>query len=312
MCYWCGCLTHPNKDCEKWIESEGSLSKEDQHSGPWLRAAPFTASRKEYLSVLGFDAHKKVGKHGLNQTKTQYQPQNPPTTMACESSQNLQPKNMEQNVNHTSENSAKVTASNSIFSEPSFLVHPLKPTHPIMFDQLIAEIDRDIHYFDRVDPAQDAPNASTPTGNLGQCQGGGPFIVTLQKSDGDIRKVDGKKYGGISEVIEMSNHNPLHGRDQIKEGEGGVKGGPGTKKPFGLNAIGPKLSTDQFSSACLEADRPSSPPHDLSNAPGPLLNQQVSLGSKWTRLTRSAHEPKVKVDISNKLRERPAVEPSDH
>lgn len=29
VCYWCECLTHLDKDCDKWIESEGSLSKED-------------------------------------------------------------------------------------------------------------------------------------------------------------------------------------------------------------------------------------------------------------------------------------------
>ena len=60
VCYWCGCLTHPDKDCEKWIESEGSLSKEDQHFGPWLRASPFTASKKGFLSVPGFYAQKKA------------------------------------------------------------------------------------------------------------------------------------------------------------------------------------------------------------------------------------------------------------
>ena len=51
VCYWCGCLTHQDKDCEKWIDSEGSLSKEDQHFGPWLRATPVTTSKKGSLSV---------------------------------------------------------------------------------------------------------------------------------------------------------------------------------------------------------------------------------------------------------------------
>ena len=54
VCYWCGCLTHLDKDCEKWIESEGLLSKEDQHFGPWLRAAPFTASKKGFPSFQDF------------------------------------------------------------------------------------------------------------------------------------------------------------------------------------------------------------------------------------------------------------------
>jgi len=30
LCYWCGCLTHDDKDCELWIESEGRLSIDAQ------------------------------------------------------------------------------------------------------------------------------------------------------------------------------------------------------------------------------------------------------------------------------------------
>ncbi|XP_030958511.1 uncharacterized protein LOC115980404 [Quercus lobata] len=62
LCYWCGCLTYSDKDYERWIESEGSQSKEDQHFGSWLRAAPFMASRKSFLSVSGFYASKKARK----------------------------------------------------------------------------------------------------------------------------------------------------------------------------------------------------------------------------------------------------------
>ncbi|XP_075640309.1 uncharacterized protein LOC142612063 [Castanea sativa] len=29
ICYWCGYLNHDNKDCEAWLESEGSLKVED-------------------------------------------------------------------------------------------------------------------------------------------------------------------------------------------------------------------------------------------------------------------------------------------
>ena len=30
ICYWYGCLDHDNKDCDVWIENEGTLSEEDQ------------------------------------------------------------------------------------------------------------------------------------------------------------------------------------------------------------------------------------------------------------------------------------------
>ena len=44
--YWCGCLTHNDRDCEKWIESEVSLKPKEQKFGSWLRAPPFFTSRK--------------------------------------------------------------------------------------------------------------------------------------------------------------------------------------------------------------------------------------------------------------------------
>lgn len=34
LCYWCGCLNHSKKDCELWINSNGSLSTEDQKYDP--------------------------------------------------------------------------------------------------------------------------------------------------------------------------------------------------------------------------------------------------------------------------------------
>jgi hypothetical protein len=30
LCYWCGMLTHGDRDCEKWLRSKGSLRQEDQ------------------------------------------------------------------------------------------------------------------------------------------------------------------------------------------------------------------------------------------------------------------------------------------
>ena len=71
LCYWCGCLTHPDKDYERWIESKGMLNKEEQHFGLWLKAAPFMASRKAFLSIPGFYASKKADKNGQKQASSQ-------------------------------------------------------------------------------------------------------------------------------------------------------------------------------------------------------------------------------------------------
>ena len=36
ICYWCGCLTHSDRDYEVWINSDGTLKASDQEYGPWL------------------------------------------------------------------------------------------------------------------------------------------------------------------------------------------------------------------------------------------------------------------------------------
>ena len=58
FCYWCGCITHVDRDCELWIESESSLNPADQQFGSWLRAPPFQVSRKKVIMVPGFYAKK--------------------------------------------------------------------------------------------------------------------------------------------------------------------------------------------------------------------------------------------------------------
>ena len=38
FCYWCGLVSHDDKDCERWLRSKGSLEKSDQHYRDWIRA----------------------------------------------------------------------------------------------------------------------------------------------------------------------------------------------------------------------------------------------------------------------------------
>lgn len=56
--YWCGCL----KDCELWINSNGSLSTEDQKYDPWIRAPANPMFRKNVIIVPGFDEARKKDK----------------------------------------------------------------------------------------------------------------------------------------------------------------------------------------------------------------------------------------------------------
>ena len=36
FCYWCGMVSHDDKDCDIWLSSKGSLSIESQGFGAWL------------------------------------------------------------------------------------------------------------------------------------------------------------------------------------------------------------------------------------------------------------------------------------
>ena len=63
LCYWCGRLTNANKECELWIESEGTLRPEQRQFGPSIRALVFVPSRKNVISVPGFYKAMKKTSH---------------------------------------------------------------------------------------------------------------------------------------------------------------------------------------------------------------------------------------------------------
>lgn len=54
FCYWCGLVSHDDRDCETWLRSKGSLQKKDQHFGEWIRAEVVLSTRKSSITVLGF------------------------------------------------------------------------------------------------------------------------------------------------------------------------------------------------------------------------------------------------------------------
>ena len=66
LCYWCGRLTHDDRDCERWIDSEGTLTPEQREFGPHLRAPSFVVARKSSIVVPGFYAAKKRGSLGVS------------------------------------------------------------------------------------------------------------------------------------------------------------------------------------------------------------------------------------------------------
>ena len=58
--YWCGRLTHTDRDYDWWIESEGSLTDVDKEFGPWLKASPWYRARNSVVEVPGFYSKMKA------------------------------------------------------------------------------------------------------------------------------------------------------------------------------------------------------------------------------------------------------------
>ena len=61
ICYWCGCLDHSDKDCEKWIESDGTLASSEREYGPWIRATPTQSRQKPVVVVPWFYESRRKG-----------------------------------------------------------------------------------------------------------------------------------------------------------------------------------------------------------------------------------------------------------
>nr|POF14650.1 hypothetical protein CFP56_26751 [Quercus suber] len=64
FCYWCGRLTHSERDCKVWNWGKGSLKKDDQQYEEWLLADPVRHTRKMVVVVSGNSRGAKCWKNG--------------------------------------------------------------------------------------------------------------------------------------------------------------------------------------------------------------------------------------------------------
>ena len=55
ICYWCGKLTHGDRECPLWIKSRGTLKVGDQQFDAWLRATTPNPFKKTVIHVPGLD-----------------------------------------------------------------------------------------------------------------------------------------------------------------------------------------------------------------------------------------------------------------
>lgn len=55
LCYWCGQLTHHDKECSVWLTRMGSMRESDQQFGSWLRAVTPNLEKKTVIRVAGYE-----------------------------------------------------------------------------------------------------------------------------------------------------------------------------------------------------------------------------------------------------------------
>ena len=75
LCYWCGSLIHDDRDCELWIENEGTLPTKTQQYGAWIRAPPFVQSKRNLVSIPGFYKTKSFSPTTTSTPKSSAKPQ---------------------------------------------------------------------------------------------------------------------------------------------------------------------------------------------------------------------------------------------
>ena len=59
-CYWCGNLTHMDRECSIWTKRKGALLEAEQQFGLWLRATTPNLARKTVVRVAGFEEEGNV------------------------------------------------------------------------------------------------------------------------------------------------------------------------------------------------------------------------------------------------------------
>ena len=86
LCFWCGCLTHGERDCELWMASGGSLTVEDRKYGMWLRAPLSNNVKRSTIAVPGFFQQKKASHASTVEEKEPVLKPHQPVTPASKSS----------------------------------------------------------------------------------------------------------------------------------------------------------------------------------------------------------------------------------
>ena len=118
FCYWCGRITHGEKDCEIWLRSRGSLSTDQQPYGAWMKGEPERMGRHpartaEKVGDRGYGvAGGMPGRLSVNREETQHTPSNGKISTSRISGNNI-PRNQEKDIMEKSQESNLGTQRNA-------------------------------------------------------------------------------------------------------------------------------------------------------------------------------------------------------
>ena len=129
FCYWCGLLNHDEKDCPMWLRSKGSLRKEEQQYGGWMRAM-----------MERFYKSQPITKQGrANSDQKNHMPQKAPSTLR------LTELNEEEDIR--TKNTMGCKNPMHVDDEEVIPVPTNKDiiTDPVLFNTHLQEIDKDLN-----------------------------------------------------------------------------------------------------------------------------------------------------------------------
>jgi hypothetical protein len=164
FCYWCGCLTHGDKDCEVWLKNKGVMRREDQQYGAWLRASFDKPVRRIEVKVAGRSNVPRWGQKSEASNSVSSE------NKAYEDSGLEQQTQKIKATGLGSEESGEVME-----QSPSIKVHSCEPNRD--FERDIREIDEALH--------DSPPNVELPNQESASRELGKPKVIGTQGSEVD-------------------------------------------------------------------------------------------------------------------------------